>query len=157
MTELMGLWRKMPPKDRRWHLLTILNEATGEEKRGYVRDMCWAIPDGDLRDFRLFLSDESTRREAAAQSATNYHKFREIGAFKAPTPVSGEQLAAIQATYPQVEQAYKWDSTVVWITGEHVYHDGVVYRKQGPDVGPLNDPKNWVAYVEPVKEVGEGA
>lgn len=153
----MPQWRALTPSEKRWHLLTILNEATGEEKRGYVRDVCWAIPDEELRDFRLFLSDESTRREAASQSAANYHKFRAIGAFKAPTPVTPDQLSAIQATYPQVEQAYKWDSTVVWIDGEHVCREGVVYRKQGPDVGPLNDPKNWVAYVEPVKEVGEGA
>lgn len=150
MSELMELWRKMPTKDRQWHLLTILNEATGEEKREYVRDMCWAIPDEDLRDFRLFLSDESTRREAEAQMMELTAKFRDRGMTKKPTPIDEATLAQVTAQHPQITTVYVWDPEVVWIDGEHVLDGKDLYRKQGPDAGDISDPRLWVHYPTPI-------
>lgn len=151
MSELMGLWRKMPTKDRQWHLVTILNEAEPAEKRQYVRDLVATIPVNELIDYRLYLSDESNRREAETQMMKLTAKFRDRGMTKTPTPIDEATLATITAQHPTITTVYVWDPDVLWLDGEHVLDGGDLYRKQGPDAGDISDPRLWVHYPQPVQ------
>lgn len=150
MSELMELWRQLPKKDRQWHLVTILNEAEPSEKHQYVRDLVATIPASELRDYRLYLSDESTRREAEAQMMELTAKFRDRGMTKKPAPLDEATLAQVTAQHPQITTVCVWDPEVVWLDGEHVLDGADLYRKQGPDAGNVDDPRVWVHYPTPI-------